>query len=102
MGAQTGAKRNGGGAVKSEITIQLRAFPLLFKDKQTGAKSQDMIVLTKGQLQAAQVCGQSSKELIERLCERQGRQLLEIGKPERRELTLDLQEEYSRRWCYAE
>lgn len=84
--------------MKSQIIIQLRAFPLLVLDKQIGEKCADTLVLSKGQLQAAQICGQSSKELIARLCEKQGRQLLEIGKPERRELTLDLHEEYARRW----
>lgn len=84
--------------MKNEITIQLRVFPLVVRDKQTGVERIESIVLTKGQLQAAQICGQSSKELIERLCDRQGVQAVDIGKPERRELTLDLQKEYARRW----
>ena len=41
-------------------------------------------------LRAAGVVGQSSKELIERLCERQGYTVIEIGTPDKVTVTVDL------------
>ena len=53
-------------------TIQLRRFNIQIMDKRTGKTREDVIVLTKQQLQAAQVVGQSSKELICRYYNRAG------------------------------
>lgn len=57
-----------------------------------GAPSLEYIVLDKRQLQAAQMVGQSSKELIRRIYNRQGFRVLEIGTPERRSIDLNLDE----------
>ena len=46
------------------------------------------------QLQAAQLVGQSSNELIHRLFNRQGYKVLEIGKPVKKEIVVDLTELY--------
>ena len=58
--------------MKSEIVLNLRQFPVLAHDHRTGQEEAITVTVTKDQLRAAQVVGQSSKELVERLCERQG------------------------------
>ena len=74
------------------ITIQVRAFPVKVLD--SGVERSELVVLTKEQLQACQIVGQSSKELIHRLCERSGFFVLEIGTPEKREISMNLEELY--------
>jgi len=76
--------------MKNEITLHLRAFPVTAHDHRTGQAVHIIVPVTKDQLRAAQVVGESSKELVERLCERQGYSVLEIGKPIKRAATLDL------------
>jgi len=76
--------------MRTPFVLHLRRFPVELKDNRTGAELADAVTLDKSQLQAAQVCGQSSKELIERICARQGFTVLDIGRPERRALALDL------------
>ena len=51
---------------------------------------EEPVTLTKDHLRAAGLVGQSSKELIRRVCERRGLQLLDPGTAERRTVTLDL------------
>lgn len=58
--------------MKNEITLNLRVFPVLAIDHRTGTEEAITVPVTKQQLQAAQIVGQSSTELIERLCSRQG------------------------------
>lgn len=82
--------QNGGKGMKNSITVEARRFPLLVVKQDNHEPYARNIVLTKEQLQAAQLVGQSSKELIYRLCARQGYTVLEIGKPEKRSITLDL------------
>ena len=52
---------------------------------------EDTIVFTKGQLQAAQLVGQSSKELICRAYNRAGYTVLDIGKARKQVVSLDLE-----------
>ncbi len=78
--------------MKAEWNIQARAFSVTVHDHSTGQEREEQIVLTKEQLQAAQIVGQSSKELINRLCARAGLTVLEIGKPEKREISLNMEE----------
>ena len=80
--------------MNTELTINVRAFPVKVHDHNTGEEREELLVLYKTQLQAAQIVGQSSKELIHRLCDRAGLTVLEIGKPEKREITLNLEELY--------
>lgn len=72
------------------IKIEARRFPVTVKELATGMIGLDEITLTKEQLQAAQLTLQSSKELITRMYERDGFEVLEIGKPERRTLEIDV------------
>lgn len=72
------------------ININVRVFPVSLRDERTGAVSEDTIVLTKHQLQAAQTVGQSSKELICRIFNREGYRVLDIGKAVKRDISVDL------------
>ena len=76
----------------NRITIEARRFPVTLLDERTGEVSRNHIILDKQRLQAAQMVGQSSKELIHRFYNRQGFRLLEIGTPERRSLNLSLED----------
>lgn len=82
--------------MKTTITIEVRRFPVTIRDERTGEVSEDHIILDKQRLQSAQLVGQSSKELIQRLYNRQGFRVLEIGKPERRSINLNLSELWQR------
>lgn len=76
--------------MKSEITLTLRAFPVLAHDHRTSKEAGLTVVLTKEQLRTAQTVGQSSKELIECICDRQGYTVIEVGKPDKRTVIVDL------------
>ena len=71
--------------------IHLRSFAVQIRDNRTGEITEDTIVFTKQQLQAAQLCGQSSKELIYRAYNREGFTVLDIGKARRVTAELDLE-----------
>lgn len=74
--------------MNTKFDLVIRAFPVKIQDERTGEESNDIIVLDKQRLQAAQLIGQSSKEVIERIYQRQGYKVLDIGKPDR--LTVEL------------
>lgn len=76
--------------MKTTMSIHLRKFPVLVEDQRTGEKLKETVTLEKSQLQAAQLVGESSKELIERVCARRGFTVLEAGTPERLAVELDL------------
>ena len=76
--------------MKNEIILNLRQFPVIVHDHRTGKEEAIVVTVTKHQLQAAQIVGQSSTELIERLCDRQGYTVFEIGKPDKVAVTVDL------------
>lgn len=71
--------------------IHLRRFAVQIRNERTGETRQDAIVLSKQQLQAAQLCGQSSKELIYRAYNREGFTVLDIGKARKVTAELDLE-----------
>lgn len=78
--------------MKTSITIEARRFPVTIRDERTGEIIQTHTVLDKRQLQAAELIGQSSKELICRQYNPQGYKVLDIGTAERRTITVDLNE----------
>lgn len=78
--------------MENKITIYGRTYPVTIRDERTGEKQEDSICLDKRQLQAAQMVGQSCIDLIYRLYNRKGFMVLDIGKPTKREITLDLSE----------
>ena len=75
--------------MKNEITIQVRTYPVTIRDQRTGDQREDLLPLDKRQLQAAQLVGQSSNELIYRIYNRQGFRVLNIGKLIKREVRVD-------------
>lgn len=77
----------------TKLNIHLRAFCVRVSDPARGDWD-EVIVLDKAQLQAAQLVGQSSKELICRICEKAGMSVLDIGRAEKRTVTLNLEELY--------
>lgn len=78
--------------MNNKITITVRIFPALGHDHRTGKEEAITVPVTKEQLRAAQLVGQSSKELVERLCERQGYTVIEIGQPDKLSMDIDLEE----------
>lgn len=76
--------------MKTAITLTLRAFPVTIQDTRTGQTAEDRIILTKEQLRAAALVGQSSKELIRRMYNREGYKVLAIGKPAKRDVAFNL------------
>lgn len=76
--------------MKNEVVLNLRQFPVLVHDHRDGQEKHITVTVAKNQLQAAQIVGQSSKELIERLCDRQGYTVFEIGKPSKVAVAVDL------------
>lgn len=80
--------------MKTTFDLTIRAFPVKIVDERTGEESTDTIVLDKQRLQAADLVGQSNKELIERTYHRQGYRVLDIGKPERMTVVMNLDRIY--------
>ena len=76
--------------MKNEIALQVRTYPVTIRDQRTGEQREDLLTLDKRQLQAAQLVGQSSNELIFRIYNRQGFYVLNIGKPIKREVRVAL------------
>lgn len=88
-----GEEANGGKSMKNFRnigTVEARRFPVLAFKQDNQEPYSLHIVLTKDQLRAAQIVGQSSKELIHRICERQGYKVLEIYKAEKKTIPVDL------------
>lgn len=76
--------------MKNVIKMEVRRFPLLVVKQDNQEPYARHIVLTKEQLHAAQLVGQSSKELICRICKKQGYEVKEIGKAEKRTVEIDV------------
>jgi len=81
--------------MKTFERICIRIFPVKLRDNRSGDELEDEIVFTKAMLTAAQIVGQSSKELIRRTYDREGYSVLEIGKPRKMTVTVDLEKEAS-------
>ena len=81
--------------MKTEVKIQVRAYPVELKDHRTGETSSDLIVLTKDILQAAGMVGMTNEDLIYRTYNRKGYKVLEIGAVQKREITVDLNKLYA-------
>ncbi len=80
--------------MKTEIMITVRAYPVQIRDERTGEKKGDTIVLSKQKIQAAATIGLSDRDLIHRLYNRQGYHVLDVGKPKKKEIIVDLLQLY--------
>ena len=76
--------------MRTTATIYTRRFPVTIRDGRTGAEMQDYITLDKAQIQAAQLVGLSSKELILDHYNRRGFRVLDIGKAEKGRIEVEL------------
>lgn len=89
MGRRTGRERMVY-SMKTTYTLAIRAFPVKIKDERTGEETIDIIVLDKQRLQAAELVDQSSKEIIHRIYHKNGYKVLDIGKPDKMNVQLQL------------
>lgn len=80
--------------MKTEIKITVRAYPVEIRDERTGEKMKDTIVLDKAMLQAGAIVGLGDEDIIFRLYNRKGYRVLEIGKPVKADLSVDLEQLY--------
>ena len=83
--------------MKNEITINTRVFPVMVVERLTGEEKAVTFPVTKEMLQAAMLTGQSSNELLERLLDRRGFTVVDIGKPRKVPVIIDLGE-LTERW----
>ena len=80
--------------MKTEMTIQLRCAPVVIRDERNGEKKRDQIVLDLNQIKAADAMGFDFEEVIHRQYNRRGFTVLEIGKVQRKTITINLEELY--------
>ena len=80
--------------MKTEVKIQVRAYPVELKDHRTSETSTDVIVLSKEMLQAAGLIGLTDEDLIYRAYNRTGYKVLKIGAVHKQEITVDLYQLY--------
>lgn len=74
--------------MKSRITITLRIFPVTVEDPSSGVLKEDHIVIAKSYLQAAELIGVRTDELISRHYNKAGFRVLEIRKPAKKTATI--------------
>ena len=82
--------------MKTEMRIPVRAYSVTLRDTRTGEVMNDTIVLEKSRIQAAALFDMGDEDIIYRIYNRKGYRVLEIGKPVKRELTVDLEDLYSK------
>lgn len=78
--------------MKTEIKITVRAYPVEIRDERNGEILRDTLVLDKAMLQAGAMVGLGDEDIIYRLYNRKGYRVLEIGKPVKADLSVDLLE----------
>ncbi|MDD2956023.1 MAG: hypothetical protein PHD67_06890 [Oscillospiraceae bacterium] len=78
--------------MKTTLELHLRTYPIEAVDTRTGEHLLDTITLDKTSLQAAQVVGADDKALIYSQYNRHGYRVLNIGKPTKRTVAVDLGE----------
>lgn len=78
--------------MKNKITMEAKRFPVRIVNTDSGEQLNDHIVLSKMQIQASKLVGESLPNLICRLYRRQGFAVVEIGEPEEKRLTIELAE----------
>lgn len=76
--------------MKTAIKIPVRAYTVELKDSRTGERITDTIVLEKSRIQAGAMFDLGDEDIICRIYNRQGYRVLEIGKPQKVELTVNL------------
>lgn len=82
--------------MKTKLMIQARCFPVTIRDERSGEVSEDQIIFDKEKLRAADALGLGNDEVIYRHYNRRGYRVLEIGKPARQTLEVDLEDLWKR------
>ena len=77
--------------MKTELTMSLRVFRVTVRDGRSNEVRENTLTVTKEQLRAAWLCGLDSRDYIRRLYGREGYAVLEIGKPVKRDIVLELE-----------
>ena len=80
--------------MRTEIKIPVRVYSVELKDARTGERLTDTIVLEKSRIQAGAMFDLGDEDIIYRIYNRQGYRVLEIGKPQKVELAVDLEQLY--------
>lgn len=80
--------------MKTEIKIPVRGYKVTLKDTRTGEAMEDTIVLEKSRLQAGALFELGDEDIIYRIYNRKGYRVLDISKPRKVELSIDLEELY--------
>lgn len=78
--------------MKTEIKIPVRVYHVILRDTRTGEVMNDTIVLEKSRIQAGALFDLGDEDIIYRIYNRKGYRVLEIGKPKKVELTVDLEQ----------
>lgn len=81
--------------MKTEIKIPVRGYQVTLKDTRTGEVMEDTIVLEKSRLQAGALFELGDEDIIYRIYNRKGYRVLDISKPRKVELSIDLEELYT-------
>lgn len=82
--------------MKTEIKIPVRGYQVTLKDTRTGEVMEDTIVLEKSRLQAGALFELGDEDIIYRIYNRKGYRVLDISKPRKVELAIDLEELYTK------
>ena len=80
--------------MKTELSLNLRAFHVLIRDERTNEEQGDVIVFEKQQLKAAEDLGLTADDLIYRHYNKQGCRVLDIHKARKHTVSLNLEELY--------
>lgn len=81
--------------MKTEIKIPVRGYQVTLKDTRTGEVMEDTIVLEKSRLQAGALFELGDEDIIYRIYNRKGYRVLDISKPRKVDLSIDLEELYT-------
>lgn len=74
----------------NKIELHLRRYPVTVRDLRSGEIFQDFAVIDKRTTTAAGMVGESDRDLIFRDFNKRGYWVLEVGKPEKKTVELDL------------
>lgn len=80
--------------MKTEMKIPVRAYTVKIRDERNGVISEDLIVLEKARLQAGGLVGLGDDDIIKNIYNRKGLWVLEIGKPTKLDIMVNLEELY--------
>ena len=80
--------------MKNEIKIPVRAYSVTLRDTRSGEILNDTIVLEKSRIQAAALFDMGDEDIICRTYNRKGYRVLDISKPQKVELAVDLNKLY--------